>query len=121
MYHPIEFPDNGTNGTFVFVNVFSRLGPRPRFDASFSSFAWVFFHQGVGGAHAHARPKKYPSRVFACGADVMVWFIVWGFVCDSSVGARPSVRASTECEEGSDREGSSFSLEKTSPHHVRYG
>jgi hypothetical protein len=95
MYHPIEFPDKGTNGTFVFVNVFSRLGPRLVFDdASFSSLDWVVFHQGVGGAHAHARPKKYPSRVDACGADVMtttVSCVVEGFVRALSVGACPCV------------------------------
>jgi hypothetical protein len=73
MYHPIEFPLNGTNGTLVFVKVLSNFGPRRvAFASTFDGFWCVFpaspvgvcscLHQLVGGAHAQERPKKYPSR-----------------------------------------------------------
>lgn len=60
MYHPMEFPLNGTNGTLVFVNVLSSLGPF-RCGASASTVAFCPFHHDVGGLHAQDRPKKNPS------------------------------------------------------------
>jgi hypothetical protein len=59
MYHPMEFPLSGTNGTLVFVNVLSSLGPL-RCGASASTVVFGRHHD-VGGAHAHDRPKKNPS------------------------------------------------------------